>query len=43
MRSGPPSIRDARDFGPPLPARTRKKGETSSLMSAYARFAVERG
>ncbi len=30
-RSGPPSLRDARDFGPPSPATTRKKGETSSM------------
>ena len=31
-RSGPPSLRDARDFGPPAYRRkTRKKGETPSM------------
>ena len=42
-RSGPPSLRDARDFDPPLPAWNEEKGGNLVLENGYARFAVERG
>ena len=43
LRAPPPSLRDARDFGPPSPASDEEKGETSSVKRGYGRSALEPG